>query len=211
MNAPNQKYPHIGRKEEEVGPRFWEGLYEKGETGWDQGEPSPGLVDFLSEKKYPPGRILVPGSGRGHDARALAKAGFGVTGVDAVESAVRQATELARAERLDQIEFIQSDFFDLPSSLRGPYDWIFEHTFFCAIDPGFRDRYVEIAADLLKPSGRLLGVFFNIQPESGPPFGTTRQELIERFTPRFDLIFDAVPRSFPNREGKELIMLWQRN
>lgn len=201
----------MGRKEEEVDPSFWARLYEKGEIGWDQGAPSPGLVDFLGEKKYTPGRILVPGAGFGHDARALAKAGFGVSGIDAVKSAVQQATQLARSERLEQIEFIQSDFFNLPAPLRGPYDWIFEHTFFCAIDPGLRDRYVEIAADLLKPSGRLLGVFFNIQPESGPPFGTTRQELIDRFTPRFNLIFDAVPRSLSNREGKELLMLWQRN
>lgn len=225
MTSENPKYPHIGRKEEEINPPFWERLYQRGETGWDQGGPSPGLVDFLGRKNYVlPGRILVPGAGRGHDARALAKAGFGVTGIDAAESAVRQASELARADKigplsenlrrslnLEQIEFIQADFFDLPSSLRGPYDWIFEHTFFCAFDPALRDRYVEIAADLLKPSGRLLGIFFNIQPESGPPFGTTRRELIDRFTPYFNLIEEAVPRSLPNREGKELLMLWQRN
>lgn len=212
MTSESPKYPHIGRKEEEINPPFWERLYQRGETGWDQGGPSPGLVDFLNGKNdLLPGRILVPGAGRGHDARALAKAGFGVTGIDAAESAVRQAGELARAEKLKQIEFIQADFFDLPSLLRGPYDWIFEHTFFCAIDPALRERYVEIAADLLKPSGRLLGVFFNIQPESGPPFGTTRRELIDRFTPYFHLIEEAVPRSLPNREGKELLMLWQRN
>ena len=245
MTHPDPKYPHIGRKEEEVGPPFWERLYQTGETGWDQGGPSPGLTDFLKEfvgarhaaPALQPGRILVPGAGRGHDARALAKAGFGVTGIDAAESAVRQASALARSDKigplseksrppgsgwrlerkprrslkLEQIEFIQADFFDLPSSLRGPYDWIFEHTFFCAFDPALRDRYIETAADLLKPSGRLLGIFFNIQPESGPPFGATRQELIDRFTPRFNLIFDAVPRSLPNREGKELLMLWERN
>lgn len=211
MIPANPKYPHIGRKEEEVGPSFWEKLYRTGETGWDQGGPSPALVDFLKTNRIPPGRVLVPGCGRGHDARALAKTGFGVTGIDAVEDAIRQAAKLAEAERLEQIEFIQADFFDLPASLRGPYDAIFEHTFFCAIDPGLRDRYVEIAADLLKPSGRLLGVFFNIQPETGPPFGATREELIERFAPQFNLIFDAVPRSLPNREGKELMMLWQRN
>ncbi|HZR47644.1 MAG TPA: methyltransferase domain-containing protein [Candidatus Manganitrophaceae bacterium] len=212
MTSETPKYPHIGRKEEEVDPAFWARLYQSGETGWDQGGPSPGLVDFLNGKNYVlPGRILVPGAGRGHDARALARAGFGVTGIDAVASAVEQAVQLARAEKLEQIEFVQADFFDLPSSLRGPYDWIFEHTFFCAIDPALRDRYVEIAADLLKPSGRLLGVFFNIQPESGPPFGTTRRELIDRFTPYFNLLEEAVPRSLPNREGKELLMLWQRS
>lgn len=203
-------YPHIGRKEKEVDAAFWAELYRIGDTGWDHGEPSPGLLDFLKDNRLKTGRALVPGCGRGHDARALAVAGFEVVGLDIVKAAVREAAQLARSEGLNRIRFEQADFLYLPGRLRGPYDLIFEHTFFCAIDPAFRNRYAETAVNLLMPGGVLLGVFYHIQPESGPPFGCTREELIERFSPRFTLLSERVPRSFPQRNGKELLMLWQK-
>jgi methyl halide transferase len=209
--SPPQKnsYPHIGRKENDVGAEFWGGRYKSGETGWDHGEASPGLIDFLKTQSYRPGSVVVPGCGRGHDARALAKAGFDVIGLDVVPQAVKDARRLADEEGV-KVRFETSDFFNLPTALRGPYDWLFEHTFFCAIEPALRDRYVETAASLIKPGGQLLGVFYHIQPETGPPFGTTREELLARFTPIFSLQYECVPRSYESRKGKELLMLWQR-
>lgn len=210
-------YPHIGRKEKDPDAAFWAELYRTGDTGWDQGGPSPGLIDFLNNDLGPgravpfrSGRALVPGCGRGHDARALAAAGFTVVGLDVVKGAVEEAARMAEAENLKTIRYAQADFLDLPTSQRGPYDLIFENTFFCAIDPDHRNRYVEAAANLMAPAGFLLGVFYNIQPETGPPFGATREELLDRFGRRFRLILDRVPPSVPRREGKELLMLWQR-
>ncbi|MBI3812313.1 MAG: methyltransferase domain-containing protein [Nitrospirae bacterium] len=217
IKSRTKHYPHIGRKEKEPDAAFWAELYRTGDTGWDQGGPSPGLVDFLKNDLGPgravpfrSGRALVPGCGHGHDARALAVAGFEVIGLDVVKKAVEEAARTAEAEGLKNIRFEQADFLKLPVRLRGPYDLIFENTFFCAIDPDHRDRYVESAATLLKPGGFLLGVFYNIRPETGPPFGTTREELSDRFGHRFTLVLDHVPRSIPRREGKELLMLWQR-
>lgn len=205
-----KKYSHIGRKKQPVDAAFWEGRYEAKDTGWDQGAASPGLVDFLEKEKYIPGTVLVPGCGRGHDARALVKAGFKVTAIDVSDIAMRDAQKLAKSENLKNIQFRKTDFFKVSEKLKGSYEWLFEHTFFCAIDPSLRGKYVQTAARLLKKDGYLLGVFYNIQPESGPPFGTTREELVERFSPKFTLKLERVPRSFPNREGKELLMLWQR-
>ncbi|HTN43690.1 MAG TPA: methyltransferase domain-containing protein [Nitrospiria bacterium] len=218
MTRPGRKhYPHIGRKEQEVDAAFWAELYRNGDTGWDQGGASPGLVDFLKNDSgsgravpFRYGRALVPGCGHGHDARALASAGFDVIGLDVVKKAVEEATRLADLEGLKNARFEQADFLHLPARLRGPYDLIFENTFFCAIDPDHRDRYVEAAASLLKPDGILLGVFYAIRPETGPPFGATRDELLDRFSHRFKLVLDRVPRSIPRREGKELLMLWRR-
>jgi len=222
MIPPHDNVPvHAGRAEGDVGPAFWAGRYQAGETGWDHGEPSPGLIDFLkmhvgARRTVPvqPGTILVPGCGRGHDTRVLAKAGFDVTAIDVVPQAIDDARRLtasdAGAQHAAPLRYEIADFFNLPPALQGPYDWLFEHTFFCAIDPALRDRYVEIVTSLIKPGGRLLGIFYNIQPDTGPPFGTTREELTERFAPQFSLEYESVPRSYESRTGKELLMLWQR-
>lgn len=202
--------PHTGRKEHEVDPAFWIARYAAGDTGWDKGEASPGLVDFLVENEaVMPGTVLVPGCGHGHDARALAAAGFEVTAFDVAPAAIERARALAAAERTP-VRFEAADFFELPAALRGPYDWLFEHTFFCAIDPARRAAYVRTVTELVRPGGHLLGVFYHIQPETGPPFGTTRAELLARFEPAFTLVHESVPRSYPTRVGKELLMLWRR-
>jgi hypothetical protein len=222
MTSPGNNVPsHTGRAEGDVGPAFWAGRYQAGETGWDHGEASPGLIDFLNthvgaQHAAPlrTGTILVPGCGRGHDARALANAGFAVTAIDVVQQAIDDARRLAasdaEARQAAPVRYEIADFFNLPAALRGPYDWLFEHTFFCAIDPALRDRYLETVTALIRPSGRLLGIFYNIQPDTGPPFGTTREELNERFASNFSLEYESVPRSYESRTGKELLMLWRR-
>lgn len=204
-----RRYPHIGRKEHEVDAAFWERCYEKGDTFWDHGEPSPGLVDFLKEQKPKPGRVIVPGCGRGHDCRELALHGFDVTGLDISHRGTGEARDLAGQESA-RVRYLVGDFLRPAAQWKGKFDWVFEHTCFCAIDPDRRDEYARAAAFVLKRGGALLGVFYNIQPESGPPFGTTREELAERFSPYFTLVMEKVPRSYPNRRGKELLMLWRK-
>jgi len=61
----------------------------------------------------------------------------------------------------------------------------------------------------LKPGGSYLAVNYLIPDKDGPPFGTTRQELWDRFSPRFDLLEEWVPRSYPNRTGLELMLWWR--
>jgi len=90
------------------------------------------------------------------------------------------------------------------------FDWLFEHTLFCAIDPSERDAYVQAVLRWLKPQGQYLAVNYLIPDTEGPPFGTTRDELWRRFSPHFDLLKEWVPRSYPNRTGLELMMWWNR-
>ena len=186
----------------------WEARYQTKDMPWEKGAPSPGLVDFLMAHSRLPGRtVCVPGCGTGHDVRAWARAGFKTVGLDLAPSAIRLATERTRAAKLEA-DFRLGDFlYDLPFQR---FDWVFEHTLFCAIQPIERDDYVRAVLRWLKPKGDYLAVNYLIPDREGPPFGTTRAELIKRFSPHFDLIKEWVPRTYPNRAGLELMLWWKR-
>jgi len=189
---------------------FWEPHYQSGDIHWDKGAPSPGLVDFLAAHPgLPRGSVCVPGCGTGHDVRAWAQAGFGVLGCDIAPSAVQLATERTKAVGLGA-KFQLADFLhaEPPVFL---FDWIFEHTLFCAIKPGERDDYVRAVLRWLKPDGQYLAVnYLIVEDGEGPPFSVTRDELWRRFSPHFELVGDWVPRSYPNRTGCERMFWWRR-
>ena len=186
----------------------WEALYQAGDTRWEKGEASPGLVDFLAaHPELPRGNVLVPGCGTGHDVRAWAKTGFTVTGMDLAPSAIRLSQDRTAAAGL-KADFHLGNFLELEPFAR--FDWIFEHTLFCAINPERRDNYVQAVLRWLKPDGQFLAVQYMIRDKDGPPFGCEQQEIMERFTPHFTLQQGWVPRSYENRTGLELMLWWKR-
>ena len=187
---------------------YWEGRYQAKDVPWEKGEASPGLVDFLAaHPQLKRGTVCVPGCGTGHDVRAWARAGFGAFGYDIAPSAIQLANEWTAAAGL-KAHFALADFLGDPPPFH--FDWVFEHTLFCAIDPRDRDDYVQAVLRWLKPDGSYFAVNYLIPDEAGPPFGTTREELMKRFSPHFDLVSQWVPRSYPNRTGLELILWWER-
>ncbi len=189
--------------------QHWESCYRAGDMRWDKGGPSPGLVDFLAaHPNLPRGTVLVPGCGTGHDVRAWAQAGFTVTGLDLAPTGVRLARERTQIAGM-RARFRRANF--LRYVPRARYDWLFEHTLFCAIDPIDRDAYVRAVVRCLKPGGQFLAVHYMI-PNAGhePPFGVTRHELWERFSPHFELLAEWMPRSYPNRVGLEQMLWWRQ-
>lgn len=188
---------------------YWEERYQSGELRWDHGGPSPGLVDFLAaHPDLPRGTVCVPGCGTGHDVRELARAGFDAHGFDLAPSAIRMAGEKTRVAGLNArfhlTDFLRAD----PPQL---FDWIFEHTLFCAIQPNERDDYVRAVLHWLKPSGHYLAVnYLVVNDPDGPPFPVTRDELQRRFSPRLERVADWMPRSYPSRVGREWMFWWRR-
>ena len=187
---------------------YWEQRYQSNDMPWEKGSPSPGLVDFLAaHPDLSRDAVCVPGCGTGHDVRAWAAAGFPTFGFDLAPSGIRLAMEKTTAAGLTA-NFRLADFLrDQPPQ---PFDWLFEHTLFCAINPDERDDYVRALLRWLKPDGQYLTVNYLIPDKDGPPFGTTRDELLQRFSPHFDLIEEWVPRSYPNRTGLERMLWWRR-
>ena len=187
---------------------YWENRYQTKDMPWEKGEASPGLVDFLgAHPELARGTVCIPGCGTGHDAREWAKAGFDAYGFDIAPSAIELSNEKTKGAGLKATFQLGNFLHDEPAF---QFDWVFEHTLFCAIDPSERDDYVRAVLRWLKPGGQYLAVNYLIPDTDGPPFGTTRDELWQRFSPHFDLRAAWVPRSYPNRTGLELVMWWRR-
>jgi SAM-dependent methyltransferase len=187
----------------------WNRRYEENDTPWDKGGEHPVLREMLVHGALS-GRVLVPGCGTGHDVRALARLGLQVTGLDVAPLAL----EIARSHSAVANEsYFLGDLFHLPPDWRGAFDGVFEHTCFCAIDPARRADYVTAVADVLRPGGRYLAVFF-LDPGNdgdGPPFGCATAELDGLFDARFRLLEEhAEIPTYAEREGRELLRLYER-
>ena len=186
----------------------WESRYQANDAYWDHGAASPGLVDFLnSHGELGSGSVLVPGCGTGHDVRAWAKTGWRTVGLDIAPTAINLARERTEQAGLSA-EFRIGDF--LHENSGTTFDWVFEHTFFCAIDPGERDDYVKALLRWLQPAGHYLAVNYMLTEGEGPPFNVTRQEIWDRFSPSFELLDEWEPRSFSHRTGRERMFWWRR-
>ena len=191
-------------------PAMWDQRYAEGLTGWDLGEAPPVLRDLIRGELRPAGRILVPGCGNGHDALALAQAGWHVTGFDFAPRAIRAAREHARATGVT-VSFEVADLFALPAAWAGAFDAVWEQTCYCAIHPERRDEYVAALAAVLKPGGRFVGLLMNHEKPDGPPFDVTRDDVRTRFAPLFDVEeLRTVTNSAADRPGEFLVLARRR-
>jgi hypothetical protein len=187
---------------------FWEDAYARGGDGWELGRPAPPLVDFLDTTPPPRGRVAVPGSGRGHDARLLATRGYEVIGFDFAPTALAAARVLAARERV-AVGFEDRDVFALGRELPNAFDGVWEYTCFCAIDPARRAEYVRSLSGALRGGGWLLACFFPMRAVSaGPPFVVSKAEVRRLLAPAFTIERALTPlRSARGRQGREWMIL----
>ncbi|WGK63915.1 methyltransferase domain-containing protein [Croceiramulus getboli] len=186
---------------------YWSQRYQAESTPWDIGYASPPLTEYIDQLPHKDLNILIPGAGLGHEAAYLWQQGFHkLTVIDIAEEPLKRLQ--AQHPELPSSCLKHEDFF----SHEGQYELILEQTFFCALEPSFRESYVKHMHRLLAPGGRLAGLFFDFPlTESGPPFGGSKAEYQERFSPYFELLtLEPCTNSIPPRQGKELFFIFEK-
>lgn len=159
---------------------------------WDTGTPSPLLVKYIEEGKVPEGRALVPGCGRGYDVAALASEKRLAIGLDISEVAVQTARDyissLPKEQCLNEENAVVEckSYFDMnvedPAEL---FDFIYDYTFLCALDPSVRVEWAKQTAKLLRQGGELITLIFPIrgQDNLGPPFSVSMEGVRDLLEP----------------------------
>lgn len=193
---------------QELNKSYWEDRYRHLDIPWDLGNPAPWIFEIVrNQLLLPHHRILVPGAGNGHEVVWLWQHGFrNITVIDIARQPLDKIRQVLPEFPSEQL--VEDDFFNHYSR----YDRILEQTFFCAINPELRDRYVAHMAALLIDKGILTGVLFDFPlTEKGPPFGGSASEYTERFSELFH-IKELGPclYSAPGRMGKELFAIFEK-
>lgn len=188
----------------------WQTHYDDNDLSWDLGHVAPPFVRLFEEKVIPPGSLIVPGCGQGHEVIFFAERGFQVTGVDYTSGAVALLRRSLKNKKLDA-RVLRRNFFDLDDSHNHAYDNLLEQTFFCAIHPDERTAYVDTVCRILKPGGMLAGLFYETGEEGGPPFNTTEDHIRDHFSELFAIErLEKCSFSDEKREGKEWLALMRK-
>jgi SAM-dependent methyltransferase len=191
----------------------WAERYRDEDTPWNHGDPHPEVRRLIAAGEFPlpegGRRALVPGCGPAHDACAIAKLGFTVTGIDYTT----EARDLG-ASALEELggQLLCEDA--LEHTPAEPYDLVFEHTFLCAIDPADRGRYGELVTRALRPGGLLVVIVFPVdrpREEGGPPFTLTIEDMHEVLGAAFKLrSHSPIECTREGREWREDLAVFER-
>ena len=184
----------------DMGRAFWEERYDSKDTGWDIGGPSTPLKEYIDQLANTELHILIPGGGRAYEAEYAHRLGYrNVHVIDLTDAPFRDL--LARCPDFPKEHLIVGDLFEH----EGRYDRILEQTFFCAIHPTLRERYVERMHALLRPGGKLVGVLFDAPLNTDrPPFGGDREEYLPLFRTHFPKVtMERCHNSIAPRAGRE--------
>ena len=151
---------------------------------------------------------MIPGAGNAYEAEYLWKNGFEYVYV--VDLSLSPLINFAkRNPDFPKDQLLNVDFF----ALNQKFDLIIEQTFFCALNPTLRKRYVTKMQELLVPNGKLVGLMFKVPLNTDrPPFGGNEGEYRALFADYFHIdVMEEANNSIPPRMGNELFIKMQRS
>lgn len=186
---------------------YWENRYQNNDFGWDTGSITPPLKDYFDQLTNKSIKIVIPGAGNSYEFEYLIANGFeNVFVLDFAKNPLENIKK--RLGTIDENKLIESDFFEHNDQ----YDLIVEQTFFCALEPNLREKYVQKTASLLKPNGKIIGLLFQFPlTKIGPPFGGSKEEYSSLFKNDFTInILETAYNSIKPRKENELFFIFTK-
>ncbi|MGL2986154.1 methyltransferase domain-containing protein [Flavobacterium sp. RSSA_27] len=185
---------------------YWDSQYQSKTIGWDLGTISKPIKEYIDQLEDIAIAILIPGCGNSYEAEYLLEKGFtNITVIDIAPTLVEKLKE--KFKNTAAIQIIQGDFFEH----KGSYDLILEQTFFCALPPQMRQKYVWKMHQLLTENGKIAGLLFNRSFEVSPPFGGSTTEYEQLFKTAFHFkIFENCSNSVSPRAQSELFFVFEK-
>jgi methyl halide transferase len=186
---------------------YWEKRYEDNDAPWDVGSITTPIKDYFDQLTSKKIKILIPGAGNSYEFEYLIHHGFKNTYVlDFAKNPLLNIKN--RLGIIIKDNLIEADFFEHENQ----YDLIVEQTFFCALEPNLRKRYVQKMASLLKPNGKIIGLLFQFPlTEVGPPFGGSKEEYLALFENYFFINrIETSYNSIKPRKGNELFFIFTK-
>ena len=188
----------------------WNKAWLTGTTPWDAGKPTPTLRSMVDSGNVPIGRALVPGCGSGYDLVTLAHPDRTVVGLD-LSPVARDAFVNENKQLPGTVHYEVADFFSYAPE--AGFDFVWDYTFFCALNPDQRSTWGETMARLLKPNGILATLIFPyadpVPDTAGPPWPINEKLVRASLPTSFERIeFAKATASHPGREDREWLARW---
>ena len=191
--------------------QFWEDIYLDDDAGWDLGGVTPVFDDIADQLSR--GKVCIVGCGKGYDAVMFAQKGFEVTAVDFAPSAVIKLETMSNKENVN-VQILQSDIFDLTPEYDSVFDYVIEQACFCAVNPQRRQEYERLIYKILKPGGKLIGLWFPLDKtieDEGPPWGITIDEVKSIFKNGWIIEREEFPEiSIQPRKNREKLIIFEK-
>jgi hypothetical protein len=144
--------------------------------GWTAEEGAAWLGSLVDDGTLVPGRALIPSAAMAPEAAALAGKGFRVAMTDASKAELGRARDLvSRSE--SSLDTIPMDFFQMPPSLAGSVDLIYDRALFHNLDPVLQADWTHRVGRILVQGGHLAAIFLIGRSLSGPPYPITMKAL----------------------------------
>ena len=182
---------------------YWDYRYINQQTGWDLGEISPPIKKWFDKEADKELAIIIPGAGSGYEVTYGFEKGFkNIYYLDLSSEATYKFK--INNPKISKSHILNCDFFDLKQN--NFFDVIIEQTFFCAIKPSLREKYIDKTRSLLIDNGKIIGLLFNKKFEiESPPFGGTIDEYKILFSKEYNIIsMEEEQNSVSSRKGHEL-------
>jgi len=190
--------------------KYWTQRYNEQQTGWDIGYPSTPIKEYVDQLTDKSIKILIPGAGNAYEAEYIWKSGFQNIHILDISDVPLKAFKKRNPDfPIDNMH--QTNFFDF----QGQFDLIIEQTFFCSLIPTNENRtkYVKHVFELLKPKGKLVGVWFDIPltADNKRPFGGSKELYINYLSKHFKKVsFSRCYNSILPRQGNELFGIFEK-